>query len=83
MMNLTLAREICKCCGDINRVGFSIPDELWRIVVPTCFQKHTICLRCFTRWADEKSTEWDRVIKLFPESFVSHRKTLDATSGTE
>lgn len=73
MSRWNCSREICKCCGEITTVGFGVPDEMWRAVVPSCYLDSEICLRCFTRWADEKGVQWDHAIKLFPVSLISHR----------
>ena len=76
-MNRQPHREICSLCHEVIRVGFYVPDEIWKLVVQKYYQNSIICLRCFTRWADEKSVEWDKDIKFFPESWKSHQKWLD------
>ena len=69
---MSVSREICKICGDINRVGFSVPDEVWSEVVPLKWRSSIVCLRCFTRLADEKLVEWDKCIDFYPVSMKSH-----------
>lgn len=67
-------REICKVCGDINRVGFTVPDWMWNLAVPELWRDHVICLACFTRFADEAYLRWDNDIQFWPVSFVTHCK---------
>jgi len=35
-----------------------------------------ICLRCFTRLADEQGVQWDKEIKFYPVSFITHQENL-------
>lgn len=67
-----MTREICKVCGDINRIGYSVPDELWFKAVPERYHKEVVCLNCFTRFADENLLPWDREITFYPVSFATH-----------
>jgi len=67
-----LSREICKLCYHVNAVGFSVPDEIWDLVVPLHVRTAVVCLDCFVRLADEKCVEWDRDIQFFPVSLASH-----------
>ena len=69
---MPMSREICKICYGVNAVGFSVPDDVWRAVVPQQFQSHVVCLRCFTRLADEKLIAWDDDMEFFPVSMVAH-----------
>lgn len=71
-------REICKACWKINRVGFSVPDEIWDAVVPTRLRDSVLCLDCFTRFADEQLISWDTQIKFYPISAKTHLGLLDA-----
>ncbi len=65
-------REICSLCYEISRVGFWVPDDIWKAAIHRHFQNSIICLRCFTRLADEKSVEWDKEIKFYPVSWIKH-----------
>jgi hypothetical protein len=67
-------REICTLCYEINRVGFWVPDKIWQAVVPKGYEYNILCLRCFTRIADEKAIEWDKEIKFYPVSWTTHKK---------
>lgn len=67
-------REICKCCGTINAVGFHVPQQVWDESVPERWRNDVLCLNCFTRFADEAAVEWDRDIKLFPVSRITHER---------
>ncbi len=66
------AREICKICFDVNRVGFHVPDEVWQAAIPEYYGRNIVCLTCFTRLADERAIPWDHEIEFFPVSLVSH-----------
>jgi len=68
------SREICKACYEINRIGFSVPFELWDMAVPKNLHESVVCLRCFTRWADDQHLEWDKDITFYPVSFVTHTR---------
>jgi hypothetical protein len=72
------SREICSICSHVNRIGFHVPDEVWRAVVPGDWQDHVLCLECFARLADEKLVAWDRSIDFFPVSMATH---LRVSSG--
>ncbi len=60
-----LSREICKICHNINTVGFDVPNEIWRNVVPIDKQNSVVCLSCFTRLGDQKNIRWDKDIEFF------------------
>jgi hypothetical protein len=70
------SREICKLCFNIIRVGFWVPNDIWKDVVIRNHGEETICLDCFTRIADEKQVEWDKEIQFFPVSFITHTERI-------
>lgn len=80
-----MSREICKCCGAIVAVGFSVPDPVWVCSVPQRWRRGVLCLNCFTRFADENSVEWDQQIKFYPVSRLAHARpgatTIPAPGG--
>lgn len=53
-----LRRETCKRCWRENPVGFSVPDDVWRVVVPTRHTNHVLCLNCFDRYATRRGVDW-------------------------
>jgi len=65
-------REICKLCYSVNAIGFDVPDSVWNAVVPGHVVNRVVCLRCFTRLADEKFVHWDGAIQFFPVSLATH-----------
>ena len=69
-------REICSLCHEVSRVGFFVPDKVWELVVHRSQINDILCLRCFTRLADEKSVEWDKNIEFYPVSWVTHSLLL-------
>lgn len=66
-----IRRETCKCCWTPSPVGFHVPDELWRAVVPERLQEEVLCIMCFARLADEAMVYWEKGIELFPVSQAS------------
>ncbi len=64
-------REICSLCHEVSRVGFHVPNEVWELSVHSSQINSLICLRCFTRLADERGVEWDKDIKFYP---ISHAR---------
>ena len=65
-------REICKCCGRINHVGFSVPDEIWNKAIPTTYINSVLCLQCFATFADEGLVNWDEDIQFWAVSLKRH-----------
>jgi len=59
-------REICSLCHEVSRVGFWVPDEVWELATHRSYRNSIICLRCFTRLADERGVAWDKWIEFFP-----------------
>lgn len=70
-------REICHLCHEVSRVGFWVPDEVWRAALHKSQQESIVCLRCFTRLADERGVEWDADIKFYPVSQVTHLEVVN------
>jgi len=66
------SREICKACFEIVRIGFTVPNDIWKIAVPEHLQHSVLCLNCFTRLADEHLLPWDKCIKFWPVSLSKH-----------
>ena len=65
-------REICSLCHEISRVGFWVPNTIWKLAVHHSQIEDLVCLRCFTRLADERQVEWDKCIKFYPVSQITH-----------
>jgi len=53
-----LRRETCKRCWRENPVGFSVPDDVWRAVVPARHIDHVLCPTCFDRYATARRVDW-------------------------
>lgn len=70
-----ITREICKICHHVNPVGFSVPDNIWHLVVPEFAASSVVCIGCFTRLGDEKLIRWEDGIQFFPVSLASHLKS--------
>ena len=65
-------RQICSLCHEVSRVGFSVPDDVWELATHISQRNSIICLRCFTRMADERQVEWDKKIEFYPVSWITH-----------
>ena len=46
-------RQTCKVCGRPDKFDFTVPDDVWRRVVPPSFQNRVVCLYCFDDFARE------------------------------
>lgn len=64
-------REICSLCHEVSRVSFHVPNKIWKLAVHISQINNIICLRCFTRLADERGVKWDDGIKFFPTSQIT------------
>lgn len=67
MLN-NISREICKLCYTENPIGFNVPDEVWRTIVPEQVVNSVVCINCFTRMGDAKMVQWDKDIEFWPVS---------------
>ncbi len=67
-------REICGLCYQVSRVHFSVPNDIWELAVHRSRINDIHCLNCFTSQADERGVQWDKEIKLYPVSWVTHNK---------
>ena len=70
-------RESCGVCGKISRVGFWVPDEIWREAVHPHYIHSPHCLECFTARADDKLLPWHEEIVFQPYSMVKHLETIE------
>lgn len=69
------SRELCKLCYHVNAIGFNVPDDIWRAVVPAAMRGSIVCLACFARLGDEKGIAWDQQIEFYPVSMATHLGT--------
>ena len=67
-----MTREICKSCGRINPLGFSVPDVVWRAATDSF--AGVLCILCFAQRADDAGIEWDKEIAFYPVSLMTHRR---------
>lgn len=70
--NQICTREFCAICGNVVRVGFLVPDNIWKEVVHPSRINDIHCLECFTKRADEKLIEWSDDMKFYPVSLKNH-----------
>ena len=69
-----VTREICKLCHNVNRVGFTVPNNIWNQVVYRDFRNEIICLNCFTYLGDLAEIQWDKEIEFYPVSLKTFNK---------
>jgi hypothetical protein len=74
---MSLTREICSVCGNVVRIGFYVPDDIWSNIIPYKKRNDNYCLDCFTKIADETLIEWDKSIKFFPVSLKTHLSKIE------
>lgn len=71
-------REICAMCHEVSRIGFHVSNDIWELSTSEFYRNSILCLQCFTRLADERGVEWDKDIKFYPQSWISHVKAMTA-----
>ena len=69
-------REICKCCGRINPLGFHVTNHIWRESVPSYYEDDILCIICFAQFADENGIEWDVDVDFYPVSLITHNRSI-------
>lgn len=73
-----MTREICKACWRPSPVGFSVPEEVWKLVKPANLPGDVLCIMCFATLADEHGIQWDTAIEFYPVSLATLRCGPDA-----
>ena len=51
-------RQTCKVCGRPDKFDFTVPDRVWRDVVPLRFRKLVVCLFCFDGFARQRNIDY-------------------------
>jgi hypothetical protein len=46
-------RQTCKVCWRADKLDFTVPDRIWKVVVPRRLWKRVVCLPCFDDFARE------------------------------
>lgn len=75
-------RQFCALCHEVVRVSFHVPNEVWELAVHASQRNAIMCLRCFTRMADERGVKWDEGITFYPVSQASHDEWLRGERST-
>ena len=77
-------RQTCKVCGRPDKFDFSVPDGVWRDIVPEEFVNRVVCLFCFDDFAAMEDKKYaaslrhlyfagDAAIVVFkPETALNH-----------
>ena len=63
-MNRTDQRQTCKVCGRPDKFDFSMPDRVWRAIVPEEFVNRVVCLYCFDDFAFMKGKDYASFLRL-------------------
>ena len=51
-------QSTCKICRQPDKIDFTVPDSVWRAVVPVPFQGEVVCLYCFDESARENNVDY-------------------------
>lgn len=51
-------RQRCKACGQIDKLNFDVPDDVWASVVPPELRNRVVCLACFDTFARENHVDY-------------------------
>ena len=51
-------QQRCKLCGRADKFDFSVPDDVWRAIVPSVFRDSVLCLACFDYLASAKGMSY-------------------------
>lgn len=62
------SRQKCHLCGRVMRLDFVVPDEVWQEAIPPGIRDAIVCFECFAARADEKLIEWNRGLRLIPNT---------------
>lgn len=57
-------RQTCKVCGWKDKFDYHLPDEVWRMIVPTPYQNHVVCLSCLDDFAHEKGVHYADALQI-------------------
>jgi len=60
---VSLWPQRCKVCGKRDKFNFSVPDEVWKAVVPKPFQNRVVCLACFDAFASMRGIDYADAIR--------------------
>lgn len=64
-------RAFCSICNEVCTVDIWVPCEVWRAALHKDHWNGYVCVRCFTRNADERGVDWSKDIQFFPQSRVA------------
>ena len=67
-------RQICSVCQREYSIDFIVLNNIWKLATHKSQRESLICLDCFTRMADTRFVDWDKDIKFYSTSLISHIK---------
>ena len=56
-------QQTCKVCGRPDYFDFTVPDDIWKAVVPETHWNRVVCMGCFDRLARENNVQYGGSIK--------------------
>lgn len=71
----TATRERCGVCQRPSPIGFHVPDDMWRRVVPDYHRQTVMCIMCFASFGDERLIAWEDGIEFYPVSLRTHKES--------
>jgi hypothetical protein len=74
-----ITRMSCQLCHKRHGTAFSVPTEMWQMVMLEKYWWGEVCLDCFSQEADEKLVRWCEVITIYPLSLVVHLERAGVT----
>jgi hypothetical protein len=67
----------------VSRVDFWVPDDIWKLAVHRSQLHDILCLRCFTRLADERQVCWGEDIRFTPRALNQSESQSPASDTGE
>lgn len=55
---MVMGQQTCKVCGHRDKFDFTVPDEVWALVVPEEYQNRVACLACFDDFAARSNIDY-------------------------
>lgn len=56
-------RQKCKVCGCRDKFDFTVPEAVWKAVIPPKYQNRVVCLACFDDFAKKNEVDYATSIK--------------------
>lgn len=50
-------------CGRPDKFDFQVPDDIWRLIVPSKYQTKVVCLACFDDFATARDIDYSMSLR--------------------